>query len=327
MAKRLRMAHLPVRQRRWKLSRRHCEKLLTNVAPTGSTDSAGCRRSTPIGYALALTNLMANRRLGLSMRLYRLVPPNPTRQPNDLNDRERVILRPTGRLAMNRKLEPCIYPRCDDGSEAHEPRFTYDTVCNSCRKRYGKLLGFVLMDYVTLKSSLGSPIRRPSDGSKHMAPKAKSFGHPAESDSDWAAMIADQLNELEHDLREHLSDGAAVHPRLLEVRRVQLAYNYLTNHFNDLCTHPAADDYAANLVEIHGKTRSRLGQTRFVQRLKTPCPSCDVVALVRSVGQIECGNDKCRRVIPEDHYLFWARILLDELVDAYDNNTPEMIGV
>lgn len=217
-----------------------------------------------------------------------------------------------------RKQEPCVYPGCDDGHEDHDPRLTYNVVCNSCRRRYGKLLDWLLEDYVTIKAGMPRPAQRPGDGSKHMSPKAKSFGHPAEWPSDRAALIADQLNELEHDLREHLGDGAAVHPRVEEAHRVKRAYDYLTqnNHFDALCRHPAAGDYADNLTQLHSENRSRLGLTRFSQKLPVPCPSCDVAALVRSVGQVECSH--CHRVIQEDQYPFLVRMVLDDLIDAYD---------
>lgn len=222
-----------------------------------------------------------------------------------------------------RVQEPCVYPGCDepfevDGQIMHEPRLTFNTICRGCRRRYWKLLGWLLEDYVTIKYGMPRPAQRPGDGSKHMSPKAKSFGHPAEWPSDRAALIADQLNELEHDLREHLDDGAAVHPRVDEIHRMKLAYDYLTRHnnFDALCRHPAAGDYAENLNQIHNENRSRLGLTRFAQKLPVPCPSCDVAALVRSVGQVECQS--CHRVIQEDQYPFLVRMVLDDLIEAYD---------
>lgn len=211
---------------------------------------------------------------------------------------------------------PCVYPRCDDGTEEHEPRLTFNVVCNPCRKRFGKVLDWLREDYVVIKTGLPSPARRPGDGSKHQSPKAKSFGHPAEWPSDRAALIADQLNELEHDLREHLGDGAAVHPRVEEAHRVKLAHEYLTRHFDALCRHPAIEDYAANLIEIHSQNRSRLGLTRLVQKLPTPCPQCSVAALVRSVGSIDCVE--CGYNVPEDKYPLLTRIVLDDLIRAYD---------
>lgn len=219
---------------------------------------------------------------------------------------------------------PCIYPRCDDGSEHHEPILTFHTVCDSCRKQYAKVLHWLVMDYVTIKTSMASPMRRPKDGSKHVSPKAKSFGHPAEWASDAAALIADQLNELEHDLREHLDDGAAVYPRVLEMHRVVLAYAYITRHFDALCTHPAGQDYAENLVDLHGKMRSALGQTRFAEHLPIPCPTCDVKSLVRSVGEITCSH--CKRVIREDQYPFLTRIVIDDLISSYDLEAQRALG-
>lgn len=226
------------------------------------------------------------------------------------------------------RQEPCIYPRCDDGTpcepgEPPTPVLTQHRVCGACRKRFAKLLGWIVMDYVTIRGSLGAPRGRKyarSDGGQSQSSlKAQTFGHPAEADSDWAAMIADQLNELEHDLREQWHDGAAVHPRHSEADRVRLAYAYLTRRFDDLVLHERFGiDYAPMLIDLHGKTRSRLGQTRFGQRLPTPCPSCGVASLVRAVGEITCANERCGRVIAEKQYPFLARMVLDQVIVDYD---------
>lgn len=215
---------------------------------------------------------------------------------------------------------PCIYPGCDDpyeidGLMVHIPALTKNTICGPCRTRYSKLLFWIIGDYDQIKRSMPSPARRPGDGSKHVSPKAKSFGHPAEWASDAARMIADRFNALEDDLREHRGEREVLR-RSIEVYRVSRSYDYITKRFDDLCTFPLADDWAGMLVDMHGKLRSALGLTRFAQHLKTPCPRCDHKTLVRTLDRIDCQN--CSESIPEDHYQFWARMMLDEMIDAYD---------
>lgn len=212
---------------------------------------------------------------------------------------------------------PCVYPTCDDGSpgEYRSPRLTYNTICGSCRTRYARLLGWLVQDYVTLRT-FPTLVHASNDGSKRVSPKAKSFGHPREEASDAAADLAQRLNWLEDDLRELNGDPPPAHPRTAEAHLVTSAYRYLTTHFDALCTHPAAADVAEHLLDHHARLRSLLGQTRLVQKLPAPCPTCDVAALTRSVGSIDCGN--CGRHIDEDEYPFLTLIMLDRMIDAYD---------
>lgn len=232
------------------------------------------------------------------------------------------------RRASRRELTqaPCVYPRCDDGTTEHEPILTVHVVCDSCRKQYAKVLHWLVMDYVTIKSSMASPVRRAKDGSKHVSPKAKTFGHPAEWASDAARKIAQLLNDLENDLRDHMGDEPPLNPFYPEVVLVQRAYQYVTAHFEDLVRFPLAADWWDVLIDLHGKMRSSLGQTRFVEHLPTPCPSCDVKSLVRSIGQITCSNSECGRVITEDQYPFLTRIVIDDLIRSYDLAAQYTLG-
>ena len=71
---------------------------------------------------------------------------------------------------MSREPVPCIYPGCDDpitveGEVVHQPALTKHTICNSCRRRYSKLLFWIVGDYDVIKRSMPSPSRRPGDGS------------------------------------------------------------------------------------------------------------------------------------------------------------------
>lgn len=208
-------------------------------------------------------------------------------------------------------VQPCVYPGCDVGEG--EPALTTQVMCDRSRRHYRRELDWIVMDYVTLKASMPMPVKR---GGQQRSSNLKSFGHPAEWASDQAAEIAQALNWIEDGLREHLKHEPPPHPFGDQNRLVDHAYKYLIDRFDDLCTYPAAGDSAEEVHDIHRRVRRLLGQTRFAQRLPTPCPSCDTAALVRTVDQINC--EECGTVIREEHYEFMATVILDELINAYD---------
>jgi hypothetical protein len=210
-------------------------------------------------------------------------------------------------------VSPCLYPGCDDGHD--QPELTSDCVCSACRRRYRRLLDWIVEDYATVKTALPAPTRT-SSNSKLATTRARSFGHPAEWASDTASWIADILGWVEDGLRDELGDEPPLHPRAVEAHRVAAAYHYLTVRMNALCTYSAARDTAIELVDLHAQVRRTLGLTRFTQRLPTPCPNCDVAGLLRTTGRIECAN--CATVIREEHYPFLTRLVIDELITAYD---------
>ncbi len=212
------------------------------------------------------------------------------------------------------EIGPCQYPRCRDADG--NPRLTQATFCDSCQRRYRKLLDWIVLDYTLLRHDLPAPVRLEADGSDHAAPKSKSFGHPAEWASIKAAEIADSLNWAEDGLRDLLGHEPPPHPGSREVGRVAHAYRYLTDQFAALCNYDAAADTAIELAELHHKVRRMLGYTRIVQLLPTPCPWCDTAALVRDVGSIECRE--CGKTVTETHYDWLANYLIDAIIDAYD---------
>lgn len=214
-------------------------------------------------------------------------------------------------------VSPCRFPGCRDHNG--DPVLTVDLFCSACRARYRTLLDRVVLDWVTLRSTLPTPARREGDGSKHTSQRSKSFGHPAEWASDTAREIADALNEAEDYLREALGHAPPPrHPGFRERNRVGHAYRYLTAQFDRLISNDdrAAVDTAVQLGDLHGKVRSVLGLSLRRQTLPTPCPWCDVAALVRSVGSISCTE--CGKVIEEQHYDWLAGWIVDRMIDDYD---------
>ena len=217
-------------------------------------------------------------------------------------------------------VRPCIHPRCDDGTG--NPYLTTQTMCDPCRAHYRRQFDWLIADYVTLKTTLAKPAA--STGTFTRA-KNQSFGHPAEWASDMCHDIANMLNAAEDELREAVDAGPALYV-IPEPVKVVNAQRFITPRWDLFCTFPNADEFVDAIGQTHAHIRSRMGLTRFVQKLPMPCPSCDVAALVRTVGQVTCGA--CDRVIREEDYPMLARIAataaLDDLVDAYDARTKEL---
>jgi ribosomal protein L37AE/L43A len=208
-------------------------------------------------------------------------------------------------------VQPCVYPGCDAGEG--QPALTTQVMCGRSRRRYRREVDWIVMDYVTLKMTMPAPVKR---GGSIRSSNLRSYGHPAEWASDKAAEIAQALNWIEDGLRDHLGYAPPPNPGVDHNRLVAHAYKLLTDKFDDLCTYPIAGDSATEIHDLHTDVRRLLGQTRFVQRLPTPCPACDTAALVRTVDQIAC--EECGEVIKPEHYDFMATVILDELITAYD---------
>lgn len=226
----------------------------------------------------------------------------------------------------DRVQAPCVYPNCDDGTdlEQHTPRLTNLVICGHCRKRYAKVLHWLVVDYVTLKSWLPQPVEIDSGRRPH-AKRPSGVGHPRAWASDTTRDIADLMNQLEDDVREQLGQSAAPKPTVLEAVKVQHAYLYLTAHFEALCTHPAAGDVSESLASLHSRIRGASGFRRHFRTLQAPCPNCDIIGYLtigdgEGTDRIEC--DVCHESIPEHMYDFFVQTLaenaLDTLIEEYD---------
>jgi hypothetical protein len=215
---------------------------------------------------------------------------------------------------MTGNIGPCVYPGCRDSDD--NPRLTRDTVCDRCRHHYGRTLDRIALDYVALRKNLPA---RATLGVDVKRAAAREYGHPREWASDMCAKIADCLNWTEDALRDHRGDEPPPHPGHAEYRKVVHAHHYLSNHLDSLCTMPGAGDIASELLDVHKEARRGLGYTSPYWRLHTPCPDCELVTLVRHVDQaggdqVECQN--CRRVIENQHYKLYARIVLDDMLSG-----------
>jgi predicted RNA-binding Zn-ribbon protein involved in translation (DUF1610 family) len=203
-------------------------------------------------------------------------------------------------------------------------------MCDPCQIRLGRELGWLVMDFVTLKTLLPSPIQH---GSRTRHNKQQSFGHPASDASDACSEIAWLLNSIESGLRAHVGDLPA--PDLIATYDrheigyrlgailVNHAHRYLSAHFEQLCDWPEVGYHADAIHDTHQTNRSKYGLTRFVEpRMPMPCPNCDLAMLARCDPKIDqptsyiCGS--CGRKFAEDEYLTIARMTIAWRVHVYE---------
>lgn len=207
-------------------------------------------------------------------------------------------------------ISPCAYPGCRD--ENGDPRLTRETFCPTCQRRFYRVLGWLMLDYVTLRTQMPMPVQ----AGESVRSGSREYGHPREWASDSARSISDCLTATEDAIRESRLLPSVSGRRSGELVRTKSAFEFLNRHFPDVLAYQDADHVAAELEDLHRLMRSRLGQTRFVQRLPIHCPFCEVWGVVRSVGEITCGA--CGRIIREEHYGWLTGYVLDRLIEEYD---------
>lgn len=221
-----------------------------------------------------------------------------------------------------RTISPCRYPGCRDVDG--NPRLTRDIICEHSRHHYRKVLDRLALHYVLLRVRLPRPV--PPPGERIMRVVAKTWGHPAEWASDIAAAVATQLNDAHDSLADHLRHDPPPHPGSREYGRVAHAHHYLTAWFERLCDYPAAGDTAEALLDLDRDIRRGLGKTDPQRFLPVPCPSCDLLGLVRTIA-VDDGKDAvdckaCGEHIPSERYGWWTRRLLSEVIADAPIDTP-----
>jgi hypothetical protein len=99
---------------------------------------------------------------------------------------------------------------------------------------------------------------------------------------------------------------------LLPSPTVSSLTQWLTERLEWACdSHPAVDDFAAELRELTSRVRSAAGLTRPRAELKlgVPCRECEKVTLYRWPGSdyVECGS--CTVLMTPDEYLRWTQLI------------------
>lgn len=216
---------------------------------------------------------------------------------------------------MTTTVHPCTNPRCRD--QDGNPRLTHHQLCDPCHHRLRRILDRIVIDYVILRSTYPKPTSTQS----RRAPGYTS-GHPAQWASDTARHIADLLDATSDAIRDQLNHLPPPPRQRAETRVVEHAYATLTARTQQLADYPGAGDTLQELEETHHRIRHALGQDRHRVLLPAPCPSCGNLGVTRTIGDdrsdtIQCHN--CGRTITEGEYGLYARIIIDDLLDAADN--------
>lgn len=214
---------------------------------------------------------------------------------------------------MERSIGPCVFPGCKDLTGS--PVLTRDVICESSRRHYLRVLGWLGWDYVTLWATMPSPVAR---GPKIRSSSGRSYGHPAEWASDQKADIAAKLHGWESALRDYLHHSPAVPETSAERVRVSSGLEYLALRFDDLCVFPGADDAAVELSELHTTIRGALGQFDRPVHLAAPCPACELLTLFRSTfaggERITCRS--CGVEVDADQYQSHIKTLANRALDT-----------
>lgn len=209
-------------------------------------------------------------------------------------------------------VRPCRYPDCADVDG--NPKMTERGICDSCRRRYRRLLfEWIPEDYLSLLS-LPAPVR---DGDK-VRSGTREYGHPAEWASDNKAAIAHLLNSAHDWLAGYRGDPPAPERRVSEQLRISRAITYLDGRFDALCTFPDAGAVCVEFVKLHRSIRVGLGFGRKVSYVPGPCPKCQVPRLYRvslaDNDQVDCRE--CGDTMSLAEYRAWTTVLVNDALDG-----------
>lgn len=209
-----------------------------------------------------------------------------------------------------------MYPGCIDTDG--NPRLTDLGICKPSRRHYRRVIAWLAEDYATLHAELG--LLHSAGG--EWVQQSKTYGHPAEDLSDLKRDIVWKLNGWHDALADHQNHTPPPDPDgHSEARCVHLARNYLLAHHEALCTFDGAPSAAYELHTLHGRIRGMHGWAHRPQQLPTPCPECQLLMMVRTVGwdrsdSIECEACGCQ--ISEGEYGLYARVLAQNAKQQQD---------
>lgn len=178
-----------------------------------------------------------------------------------------------------------------------------------------RTLYWLALDWILLRQSLPVPPRR--ETTRHTT--AREYGHPAEWASDRAAEIVDKVTGWHDYLAE--KRGETPPPQGAEARRLVSAWQYLEPRLEQLAE-LVEREALQELSDLHYRIRNTLGYNNPSVTLPMPCPSCELIALQRTVGighdYIACGNPECNYVVRDDedgkNYKWLVRVCLDTLI-------------
>jgi ribosomal protein S27E len=199
-----------------------------------------------------------------------------------------------------------------------EPRiYERPQVCEGCRSRLRSLLAELLESYVQVKL-----LKSTGGGAKVSGSRTPPLPLAVDSldltlPSHTAAVHDDYGDQVGHPsvasvLDSWARDWQTYRPELLPAPNVSSLVGWLTDRLEWACdSHPAVDDFAAELRTLVGVVRSAAGLTRPKADLKlgVPCRDCERVTLFRWPGSdyVECGS--CSVLMTPAEYERWTQLI------------------
>lgn len=80
---------------------------------------------------------------------------------------------------------------------------------------------------------------------------------------------------------------------------------------------PWVDEFAQDIARVHSALRVASNYTQGAVHVPAPCPACGLATLLRSVGDDGTDSIRCRycyETIKAEHYPFYARMVVDDLL-------------
>ena len=192
-------------------------------------------------------------------------------------------------------------------------------------RRLRQTMYWLALDWIHLRTTTPTlPVQRLQDISR--SSNVKTYGHPAEWQSDNAADIVEKLTGWHDYLADQRNETAP--PTGCESRRLVAAWKYLEprcEQLTELVEHEALKE----LPDLHHRIRRTLGHTAPKYTLPVPCPNseCGLRTLIRvvGIGQDFISCDACGYTIKEVHYPFLIRMTLDAFISTHsDTNTDQV---
>lgn len=208
----------------------------------------------------------------------------------------------------------CVCPQLRPG----EPRiYERAQACEGCRSRLRSLLAELLEAYSQLELVKGSTAGAKVSGSRTpplplavtaldlTMPARVCAVHDADGDQVGHPGVASVLDSWARDWQTY-------RPELLPSPNVSSLTGWLTDRLEWACdSHPAIDDFAAELRSLVGVVRAAAGLTRPKAEVKfgVPCRDCEKVTLFRWPGSdyVECGS--CPVLMTPEDYLRWTQLI------------------
>jgi ribosomal protein S27E len=208
-------------------------------------------------------------------------------------------------------LHPCPAIKCRgfDGN----PTITNTPMCEHHTLKVRDTINNLPRLYLQIQGSMSAGSVTYDDGSRHtkgasaplaINPQARAIQDDMLAVTRRADAVVRTLARLSPPPRRHPH-----HPHGRELVTLAARCKMLTEHYTTMLEGDVA--CGVEILRIAHATRSMLGLTRLVHRLKDPCPKCDHAALCREDGSSYVQCRVCGVAFNEDTYGLLARMTGD----------------